>query len=57
MEQRNNRLGFWVDARQIGPFVSVASITGKRQAGGIVGAAVLFRHDMFQVEGNEGVAD
>ena len=54
MEQRNNPLGVRVDARQIRPFVSVASITGKRQARGIAGAAVLFRHDMFQVERNEG---
>jgi len=57
MEQRHDRLGVWVDARQIGPFVSVASITGKRQARGIAGAAVLLRHDMFRWKGMRGVAD
>jgi hypothetical protein len=50
----NNRLSVWVDARQIGPLVSVASITGERKTRRIGGAAMLFRHDMFHVEGNEG---
>lgn len=41
-------------AVSLSPFLGIASITCKRQARRICGAAVLFRHDMLQVEGNEG---
>ncbi len=53
MEQRNHRSRIGIDARQIGSFVPIASITGERQTGRIVGAAVLFRHDVFHVECDE----
>lgn len=53
MEQRNQRSGIGIDARQIGPFVPIASITSERETGGIVGAAVLFRHDVFHMECNQ----
>ena len=52
MEQRNHRSGIGIDARQIGPFVPIASIAGERETGRIVGTAVLFWHDVFHVECN-----
>lgn len=52
MKQWDKGVGIQIDARQIGPFVEVASITGKRQAIGVVRTPVLFRHNMFQVERN-----
>ena len=54
MEQRNNRLRLRINTRQIWPLIGVASITGKRQARWIVGAAVLFRHDVLQVKRDDG---
>ena len=53
MEQRNHRSRIGIDARQIGSFVPIASITGERETGRIVGPAVLFRHDVFDVECNQ----
>lgn len=53
MQQRDQRSGIGIDARQIGPFVPIAPITSERETGGIVGAAVLFRHDVFHVECNQ----
>ena len=53
MEQRNHHSHIGIDARQIGSFVPVAAIAGERETGRIVGTAVLFRHDVFDVEGNQ----
>lgn len=53
MEQRNYHPSIGVDARQIGSFVPIAPIAGERETGRIVGAAVLFRHDVFHVECNQ----
>jgi hypothetical protein len=54
MEEWNNRLCVWINARQIGPLVGIASITGKRQAPRIIRAAVLFRYDVLQVKWDDG---
>jgi hypothetical protein len=57
MEQRNHHSRTGVDAGQIGLFVRITSVACEREAGRIVGTAVLYRHDVFHVEGNQrGVA-
>jgi hypothetical protein len=53
VEQRSHRSGIGIYAREIGPFVRIASIAGERETGRIVGTAVLFRHDVLDVEGNQ----
>jgi len=53
MVQRNQRSSIGIDGRQIGSFVAVAPIAGKRETGRIVGADVLLRHDVFYMKCNQ----
>jgi hypothetical protein len=53
IKERNHRSRFRIDAREIRSFVSIASITRQCETGTIVGTAVLFRNNMFQVESNQ----
>ncbi len=41
------------DAREVRPFVGVAAVAGKGEAAGIVGATVLPRYDVFNMERNK----
>ncbi len=54
MKERNHRSGIGVDARQIGSFVPITPVACERQACGIVGTAMLFRHNVFHMESNQG---
>ena len=53
MEQWHHSAALGIDAGEVWPFVRVAAVTSEREIAGIVGAAVLFRHDMFDMKGNE----
>ena len=53
VEQTDNRAGVQVNAGQITPLIGVASVTGEREVGEVVGAAVFSRNDVFNVEGGE----
>ena len=54
IKKRNNRSSLGVNAREIGSFVRITSIACECETGRIVGTAMLFRHDVFQVKSNQG---
>lgn len=53
MKQRNHGARVWIDAGEIGSFICIAPVACKRETGEIVRAAMLFRHDVFNVETNQ----
>ncbi len=54
VEQQHGGFRAWIDAGQIGALVCIAPIASKREDRNVVGASVLFCHDMIQVECYEG---
>jgi hypothetical protein len=50
IEQCHDATGFGIDARKIWSFVGVAAVTGERESVEIVGAAVLLRNYMLNME-------
>ena len=53
VEQLSNRAGKWVNAGQVGAFVEIAVDAGEAEIGCVIGAAVLARTDVLEVEGGE----
>jgi hypothetical protein len=49
VEEQSNLSIIGVDARQVWTFVEIAAMARQRQIIGIVGTAVLFRDNMFDV--------
>ena len=53
VEQCHYGTRVWIDARKIWAFVGVATVAGERESVEIVGATVLPRDDMLDVERNK----
>jgi hypothetical protein len=49
MKQESNLTRNWVDPRQIRPLMKIATMTGQRQIARVVGPAMLFRYDVFDM--------
>ncbi len=54
MKQGHHSARFGIDAGKIWPFVGVAPVTRERESGRIVGASVLLRNYVFDMESDEG---
>jgi len=54
IKQGRHRARVGIDAGEVRPVVPVAAVAGEREAAGIVGATVLPRYDVFDLERNEG---
>ena len=53
MKQRNQRSGIRIEARKVGSLVRVAPVASERKTSGIIGTAMLPRHDVLHVEWNQ----
>ena len=53
MEKWDYTSRFWIDARKIRSLVQIAPITGQREIGGIVVAAMLSGNNMLDVKGRQ----
>lgn len=51
LKEKHNASGFWVDPAEIASLVKIATVAGECQVRGSVNAAVLSRHDMFDMKG------
>ena len=52
MEQRRHGARIGIDACEVWSFIRVAAVTGERETAGMVGATVLPRYNMFNMERN-----